>query len=258
MTTTRGGHLAAIRSIGVLALIATLTLTGVAQTCGPLTSAGNPYPCSNGGNCTFFTWHQGKYVWGQDLSFPNRSSYGLISRDAKNWATHARNHGFTVNSEPGSLTIAVTNSASFGSAGHVWWVDRLDWDRTRGREMNWGKWGISFPTQGRVFSQANQGYIYPQPMPGRPIVQMTVSPTLWAGPGDQTVWFSGSNFTPDMLVDVTFPNGSNRVTLQGTQVLYSSGSFFGIRVTLNARGWWKFRAVARNGQRTDPVWLYVN
>jgi hypothetical protein len=61
-----------------------------------------------------------------------------------------------------------------------------------------------------------------------------------------------------MLVDVTFPNGSNRVTLQGTQVLYSSGSFFGIRVTLNARGWWKFRAVARNGQRTDPVWLYVN
>ncbi len=256
MTKLFRATLTAIHSIGVLALIVSLSLTGIAQTCGPLSSPGNPFPCSGGGNCTFFTWHQGKYVWEQDLSFPNRYSYGLTSRDAKYWATHARNHGFTISNEPGSLTIGVSDAIS--SNGHVWWVDRLDWDKTRGREMNWGQWGITFPAQGRSFSQANQGYIYPKPMPWRPIIYMSVNPTLWAGSYDQTIRFSGTNFTPDMLVDVTFPNGVNRVTLQGGQVLYSSGSFFGVRVKLDVRGWWKFRAVTRNGQRTDPAWVYVN
>lgn len=244
----------ALISMMIVMLVATHTFA--VDTCGPLNSPGNPYPCLGGGNCTFFAWHQGRYVWNQDLSFANRASYGLMERDAKNWAIHARNHGFTVSNEPGSLTIGVSNSLA--STGHVWWVDWLNWDKTRGREMNWGAWGITFPTSGRAFSQANLGYIYPQPMPSRPFVYFSVSSTLWTSPYDQTVWFYGMNFSPDMLVDVTFPNGYNMVTLQGAQVLYSSNSFFGIKATLNTRGWWKIRAVARNGQRTDPVWFFVN
>lgn len=85
----------------------------------------------------------------------------------------------------------------------------------------------------------------------------TVAPTLWVRSYDQTIGVSGSNFKPGMLVDVTFPNG-NMTTLQGAQIQYYSGSYVAMRVTLSVRGWWKFRVVASDGQRSDPFWVFVN
>jgi surface antigen len=234
----------------VLALFVGLQTTVVAQKCGPVNSPGNPYPCGNGGNCTFYSWHQAKYVWGQILP-----GWG----NAKTWADSALKNGNPVSSEPGSKTIGVSGTLS--EFGHVWWNDFITWDSAkgnivRGSEMMWGIYGVNYNLK-YPLSTANRGYIYPKPSSSRPKVSFTVSPTLWASSKNQNIGFAGSNFKPGMVVDVTFPNGG-MTTLQGSQVQYSSGTYVSIMAMLNSRGWWKFRLVAGDGQRSDPVWVYVN
>lgn len=236
------------RALGLLCVLGILsasTLAVAAQTCGPIYSPGNPYPCGNGGNCTFWAWHQARTVWGQILP-----GWG----NAKTWADSARSAGYPVSLEPGSRTLGVSSFLS--SDGHVWWNDYITWNALKGSEMMWGKYGVNYNANYQ-FSTANKGFIYPKPMWWRPIVYFTVAPVLWVRPYDQTVGVAGTNFKPGMVVDVTFPNG-NMTTLQGSQVQYSSGSYFSIRVTLSVRGWWKFRTVASDGQRSDPFWVFVN
>ena len=244
-----------LRILIAAALLSFLSPTAVlaVNTCGPIYSPGNPYPCQNGGNCTFYAWHMSKTVWGQAMPGFGKNAY-YPSGDAKYWAGQASSAGWPVSAEPGSRTVAV--SSTRGTNGHVWWVNYLSSNTTVGSEMNWNVWGVKSQVQ-YPFSTANKGYIYPKQMWWRPMVDFTVSSTLWVKSYDQRIGFSGRNFGPDMVVDVTFPSGA-MTTLRGSQVQYSSGSYFSILVTLGARGWWKFRAVARDGQRSNPVWVYVN
>ena len=242
--------------LAVILLLTTLYPAPVMamNTCGPVYSPGNPYPCGSGGNCTFYAWHKAKEIWKQSMPGFSSNAY-YPSGDARYWAGQASLAGWPVSAEPGSKTIAV--SSTWGSSGHVWWVDYLSSSNTTvGSEMNWGVWGVKSPVQ-YPFSNSNKGYIYPKQMWWRPMVDFTVSSTLWAKPYDQRIGFSGRNFGSGMVVDVTFPGGG-MTTLRGTQVQYSSGSYFSILVTLGARGWWKFRVVAKDGQRSNPVWVYVN
>jgi surface antigen len=237
-------------AIVIALLIAFNSATALAvNTCGPAYSPGNPYPCGGGGNCTFYAWHMANAVWRQALP-----GWG----NANTWADYARGAGYTVSSEPGSKTIGVSSTLS--SLGHVWWNDIITWgtkgNAVQGSEMMWGIWGVRYNVQ-YLFSTANKGFIYPKPASWRPGIDFTVSSTLWAKPYDQRIGFAGRNFTPGMVVDVTFPSGG-MTTLQGAQVQYSSSSYFSVLATLSARGWWKFRAVASDGQRSDPAWVYVN
>lgn len=245
----------ALRLLAVILFLTTLSPTAAlaVDNCGPIYSPGNPYPCGSGGNCTFYAWHMARAVWQQSMPGFSRNAY-YPSGDAKYWAGQASLAGWPISTEPGSRTVAVSSTRS--TSGHVWWVDYLSSNMTVGSEMNWGVYGVKYGVQ-YPFSTSNKGYIYPKPMSWRPRVNFTVSTTLWAKPYDQRIGFSGSNFGPGMLVDVTFPSGG-MTTLQGSQVQYSSNSYLSILVTLGARGWWKFRVVAKDGQRSDPVWVYVN
>jgi len=213
--------------------------------CGGIYSPNNPYACCNGGNCTYWAWYKASTVWYQQMPGFN---------DAKYWAGQASAAGWPVSGEPGSRTISVSSSIS--STGHVWFNEYLGWNILWGNEMNWCQWGPRDPVS-HYFYQSNQGYIYPKQMWWRPQVTMTVSPTLWASSQNQWILFSGQSFTQNTIVDVTTPGGS-MVSLRGAQVFVSNSGSLWIQAVLNARGWWKFRVVAQDGQRSNPVWLWVN
>lgn len=233
--------------------VSSIVINPQVDNCGGVSSPGNPYPCGNGGNCTFWVWHKAKNVWGQQLpGFSKNSSFP--SGDAKYWAGQARLAGWPVSSEPGSRTISVNNNIS--SFGHVWFNEFLGWQELVGNEMNWGQPGYRDPVK-HTFQESNQGYIYPQVRSWRPIVTLTTSPTLRAS--SQPVWilFSGQNFGSNSIVDATTPDGS-MVSLRGSQLYLSNSNNLWMQAVLNMSGMWKFRVVAQDGQRSDYVWLFVN
>jgi surface antigen len=222
--------------------------------CGGLTSANNPYPCcSNGGNCTWFGYYRTDNVWNSIRSgngFP-QVSFG----NAASWATSARNYSYPVSSESGSRTIGVNSTMS--SRGHVFFVEIQTWNKLTVSEMQCdyyygAKWSVSYNR-----SVANKGFIYPKPASWRPKVTLSVSGTLYTSSREQSILFSGSNFTTDTIVDVVTPDGST-VSLSGSQLYRSSSSALWIYPVLGARGYWKFKVVGKDGQRSDWVYLWVN
>ena len=137
-------------SISVEEIDATdLSMAG-ATSCGGYTSAGNIYPCcSNGGNCTWWTWKSAKEIWG--VSLPRWGN-------ANTWATNAaKTVGYTVSSTPAVNTIAVSTS---GTYGHVAWVTRIvDASRIEVSEMACGYYyGAKTKTYAKTYF--NGGFIY--------------------------------------------------------------------------------------------------
>lgn len=221
--------------------------------CGGVSSPGNPYPCCNGGNCTFWAWHKAKTVWRQSLPGFSRTSV-YPSGDARYWAGHASSNGWPVSPEPGSRTISVSSTIS--SFGHVWFNEFLGWQELWGNEMHWCTNGARYNVR-RTFTQSNKGYIYPKLESWRPQVYLTVAPMLWSGPQNQWIQFSGQNFTHDSIVDVMTPGGQY-VSLRGSQLVLSHSGCLWIQAVLNARGWWKFKVVAQDGQRSAYASVWVN
>lgn len=107
-------------TISVAALVVvffTATPVSAVNTCGGITSVGDPYPCcSNNGNCTFYAWAMAKKYWGFNLP-----AWG----NASNWLTSARNAGYPIWSLPPANSIGV-NTTALGGLGHVAWVIRPD------------------------------------------------------------------------------------------------------------------------------------
>jgi hypothetical protein len=56
-------------------------LSASADYCEGYNSSGNPYPCDNGGNCTWWAWYMAQSNWGVNLP-----AWG----NAKDWATNAK------------------------------------------------------------------------------------------------------------------------------------------------------------------------
>jgi surface antigen len=102
------------------------------QTCGGVPPCGgkcgfnNPYPCcDNGGNCTYWAWHQACNNW-----FSN----GMTENgNANTWADRARQKGFPVKPDPSPGTIGVNIN---GTYGHVAWVEKVEGDYVTVSEMN--------------------------------------------------------------------------------------------------------------------------
>lgn len=236
--------------------LALLAATGSAQTCGPITSSGNPFPCSNGGNCTFFAAYKANTVWGINFnSLPSR-------RSAKYWADDAVANGYPVSSVPGIYTIGVSSTLS--SDGHVAWVVEVSGSQVKVQEMNWGTYG--WREKWYSVSTFNKGFIYPKQNSGQPSIWYTTPWTLWASSYNQSVGVIGWNLYYPLVFEATFPSGG-RATLKDGQILYNPYLAYSVgcyscqsvylQATLNARGWWNIRAVASNGQRSDPYWFYV-
>lgn len=241
-----------------ITLMVTYPARAFVNSCGPVTSTGNPFPCKNGGNCTFFAAYKANTVWGNGFSdLPS-------TRSAKYWADDARANGFPVSSEPGIYTIGVSSTLS--ADGHVAWVIEIAGSNVKVQEMHWGTYGVS--ERWRPVSTFNRGFIYPKSNGSRPSIWST-SPVWWnirAGNYDQDIGVIGWNLYAPMIVEVTFPSGG-RATLKDAQIRpdwylpYMAGCYscqgFWMRATLSARGYWQIKAVASNGQRSDPYWLYV-
>lgn len=225
------------------------------SSCGGVYSANNPYPCCpNGGNCTWWAWHRSTAVFNSIYAgnnFPTYASFG----DAKTWANNARNYGFPVSSEPGSRTVGVNSWMS--GYGHVFFNEILHWNQLVTSEMQcysyYGpRWSVIYDRW-----RANLGFIYPKPTWWKPRVSATVQPTIYAGTNPVWILFNGQNFTTDTIVDAVAPDGSI-VSLSGSQLYRANSSSLWMQAVLNMRGYWKFKVVGKDGQRSDWSYIWVN
>jgi surface antigen len=71
------------------------------------------------------------------------------------------------------------------------------------------------------------------------------------GDSDQSVIVSGSNFLPNLKVDILFPGGLPGPTLSGSQILNVTPTSFTMRITLAAAGSWAARVTNSNGQQSN-------
>jgi MYXO-CTERM domain-containing protein len=137
---------ALLLAVFTAALLAAAPAAAVSQ-CGPdkdLCQCGmnNPYPCcSNGGNCTWWSWDRACCHWKVGLP-----GWG----NANQWAGNARNHpSYNVVSTPvvGSIAVRVA-----GDYGHVAWVTAVSGSSVTVTEQNcWGGWGHQSATRDKSF-----------------------------------------------------------------------------------------------------------
>ncbi|MCX6624919.1 MAG: CHAP domain-containing protein [Acidobacteria bacterium] len=160
------------------------------STCGPLTSPGNPFPCSNGGNCVWFAWKMASDRWGID--FPARGY-------ANTWVNSAIANFFRVLSTPAIDTIAVNTiqkDVTGAVTGHVGWVVSTSGNTVCTQEMSWGVPGMKTACRDR--SYWNAGFIYP---PSITVTSPNSSSTIWNVNSNQWVnW--GFTGTPGTTVRI--------------------------------------------------------
>lgn len=110
--------------------------------CGDYPSDGNPFPCSNGGNCTWWAWKMAKDSWGID--FPARGN-------ANTWDDTALNKNYITRTVPMPGNIAQKNSSPYKGDdgnwydyGHVAFVTDVNYSTKTvyWSEMNYGSWGV--------------------------------------------------------------------------------------------------------------------
>ena len=124
---------------------------GYDDTC--ICGANNPYPCcANGGNCTWWAWHEMCCNWGYAAG-----GWG----NANTWATNAAAAGHTVTSTPTVGSIAVDSLTQ--PYGHVVYVTGVSGSNITVREMNCCTGCHSgMRTNTYSASKFNAGYILPK------------------------------------------------------------------------------------------------
>jgi len=219
--------------------------TPLVASCGGQDSPGNPYPCGNGGNCTWWAWRQAKNSWG--VSLPGWSH-------AKTWANSARNAGFPISYEPTVNTIGVNTWQATGGIvyGHVGWVEAVSGDMVFVSEMYYGSPGVKNTWRHKSYFDA--GYISRKSAPA--ISWMSPSTPYWSW-YTQDIWVYGSGFSAGSVrVEVTFPSGTKTI-LSGAQVPYSDQYQFRMRILIGSSGWWSIRALNNDGARSNLHYFYV-
>lgn len=187
-----------------------------APSCGGLSSPGNPFPCSNGGNCVWFAWKMAAERW--QIDFPARG-------DARTWPSAATSNYFRVLSSPAVDTIAMNTTQRDSSGqltGHVGWTVSVSGNTVCTREMSWGVWGERTVCRDR--SYWNGGFVYPP--------SIAVS-----SPNSYTSWTVNSNQWVNWSYTGT-PGGSVRIELVKPAVLQGNDSVWVLAysVSLGSRG----------------------
>jgi len=125
---TRGDCVAAAVACVLFVLFLRAAPAGAEFYCGDQSMAGNPCGagdnrcpcCSNGGNCTWWAWHEACYGWGNALPF---------CPDAHNWDDYAAGSGYPVGGNPCAGAVFCCESyarpCTGGEWGHVGWVTNV-------------------------------------------------------------------------------------------------------------------------------------
>lgn len=219
--------------------------------CGGYSSPNNPYPCSNGGNCTWWAWYMSHNSW--QMPPPSSPTWG----NAKSWASNARIAGyFVLTGIPAPSTIGVNTwqTSSAGTTGHVAWVLQVSGSWVYVSEMYYGVYGRYY--KWRPISYFDGGYIFPKSNAPAPIISWIYPNSPWASDYDQDVNVMGYNFTAPEMVQVFFPGGGSTV-LRGAQIPYYGYNMFTMRITLNARGTWSIRAISSDGKMSNTFYFTV-
>lgn len=137
-----------IRLLLIASTLASLSMSALAvDQCGSETSAGNPMPCSNGGNCVWWTWKKA-----------NEAGWAKIpTGNANSWDnTAAANPKLLLSStSPTVGSIGVKESSpycvskdskgkctKYEDQGHVGWVTSVNGTDISTTESNWGVPGV--------------------------------------------------------------------------------------------------------------------
>lgn len=223
-------------------------ITAQVNSCGGHYSQYNPYPCGNGGNCTWWAWYMAQSNWGVNLP-----SWG----NAKSWAGYATNAGYSVLSGiPAPNTIGVNTWQTTGGIayGHVAWVLQVSGDSVYVSEMYYGVSGRYY--RWRPSSYFNGGYIFPKSSAPAPIISWIYPNSPWAASYNQDVNVMGYNFSVPEMVQVFFPTSGSTV-LRGAQIPYYGYNMFTMRITLGRSGTWAIRAINRDGKLSNKFYFTV-
>lgn len=136
-------------ALSILSLAAIVSLNAQAvEVCGAEKSAGNPYPCKNGGNCTWWTWKKAKEAGWIDI--PSGSNANAWDDFAK-----AKPKLYVMSTTAVAGAVGVKNSSPycdawdakgkcthFANTGHVGYVKSVSGSTVDTSEMDYGVNGV--------------------------------------------------------------------------------------------------------------------
>ena len=219
------------------------------NSCGGFYSPSNPFPCSNGGNCVWWTWHWLRHGKGhRNLSDTTKNKF---KRSALYWDDDAISMGMTVdgNLEKGAIAVNETQSLSDGTVtGHV--AVLVDWDSAYlyVDEMNWGSYGL---TQRKKYRRSNnyfRKFIHPFPQPK--LLSILPSP-IYKADYNQNFILNGENLDTVMKLELTFPNNGTG-TLSGSQLPWKNYSQLSFLATFGTSGRYIINAVTDKNVESIP------